>query len=217
MSTFLKRDAPIILIVVIGFMTVANLFVPRTTIDIFSRFSDVMGKFITILSSVAFGVGTFYGITAEYNMWRRNRTLAQSIISGSFLALIIIMYGVTYYNYPNAIYTAEYKWYTYKLSMWQAQSQYAVMFLYQCGAVYRVLRLRSMETAVLAFCGLSFILRSIPIFVGYIPGIMEVGLWVAGAPVTGGTRAATLTVTIAALVVSARALMGKETTMIEVK
>jgi len=216
MSTLIRRDLPTVVIVVIGFLTVCNLLVPRTTIDIFYKFSSIMGNMITIISATAVGIGIFYGVTAEYNMWRRNRTLAQTIVSGSFFVMLILVFSTVLYSWPNGYISTEYKWYQYKIYQWQAQSQYAVMFLYQCGAVYRVLRLRSMETIVLSICGLAFILRSIGIFT-YIPGIMEFGLWVAGAPVTGGTRAATLTVTIAALVVSARALIGRESTIIEVR
>ena len=74
-----------------------------------------------------------------------------------------------------------------------------------------------METIVLMFAGFAFILRSIPLFVSYIPGLLQLGDWVAGAPALAGTRAATLTAYIGALVVGLRGLIGREQTTIEVR
>lgn len=216
MSTFVKRDLPVIIVAVFGFGVVAQWFIPLGILDSYRSF---LANITTIMGNTAFGVGMFYGITAEYNMLRRNRTLGQYFVSGSYFAFMLIMTFVIFaYGFPNAVAVApEYKWYTYNVYQWQAQAQYGIMFLYQCGAIYRVLRLRSMETTVIAICGLAFILRSIPLFVSYIPGLMEVGDWVAGAPALGGTRAATLTSSLGGLIVGCRALIGKEQTTIEVR
>jgi len=215
MSTLIKRDLPVLIIAIFGFLIVAEWFIP---IKQLTDYKTAMGTITVIMGNIAFGIGTFYGVTAELNMLRRNRTWQQYVVSGSFFGIMIVMAAIIFgYGFPNAVAVrAEYKWYTYNIYTWQAQAQYGVMFLYQCGAVYRVLRLRSMETIVLSFCGLAFILRSIPLFV-MIPGVMELGDWVAGAPALGGTRAATLTSAIGNLVVGLRALIGKETTTIEVR
>jgi len=214
-TTLIRRDLPVLIIALFGWGIVAELFVPW---PVLTQYKNFMATFTTIMGNAAFGIGTFYGVTAEYNMLKRNRTLPQFIVSGSFFAMLIMVVGVSFiYGFPNAVLGNEYKWFTYNFYTWQAQAQYGVMFLYQCGAVYRVLRLRSMETIVISFCGLAFILRSIPLFVSFIPGVMELGDWVVGAPSLGGTRAATLTTSIGSLVVGLRALIGKEQTTLEVR
>lgn len=218
MSTFIKRDLPVLIISIFGLLIVAEWFVPTSVTTFFADFKTRMGTFTALMGNTAFGIGTFYGVTAELNMLRRRRTWQQYIISGSFFGIMILMAALIFgLQFPNSVLLPEYKWWYFNTYQYQAQAQYAVMFLYQCGAVYRVLRLRSMETVVLSFCGIAFILRSIPLFVSYVPGLMELGDWVAGAPSMAGTRAATLTASIGGLVVGIRALIGKETATIEVR
>lgn len=215
MSTLIKRDLPVLIISLFGLGIVAEWFLPIKQLTDYKTF---MGTFTLIMGNMAFGIGMFYAITAELKMLQRNKTWQQYFITGSFFGMLLIMSTIIFgYGFPNAVLKAEYKWYTYNVYQWQAQAQYAILFLYQCGAVYRVLRVRSMETLVLSFCGLAFILRSIPLFVSYIPGMMELGDWVAGAPALGGTRAATLTSALGGLVVGLRALIGKESTTLEVR
>jgi hypothetical protein len=214
MSTFIKRDFPVLLIAVLGFLIVFNVFLPYS---ILSDYRTFMTTLTTIIYYAAFGVGWFYGISAEYQMIRRNRNWQQYFVSAGFFGMLLLQsYIVFVYSFPNAVVTAEYRWAMLTIYQWQSQAQYGIMFLYQCGAVYRVLRLRSMETIVLAIAALAFIFRSIPLF-SSIPGIMEFGDWVSGAPVLAGTRAATMTSSIGALVVGLRSLVGKESTVIEVR
>jgi hypothetical protein len=214
MSTFIKRDLPVIIIAVFGLAIVAELFVPYSTLTDYKTF---MGTLTSIIYYAAFGIGWFYGISAEYQMIRRNRNWQQYFVSAGFFGMLILQsYIVFFYNFPNTVVTPEYRWAMLNIYQWQSQAQYGIMFLYQCGAVYRVLRLRSMETIVLAIAALAFIFRSIPLF-SSIPGIMEFGDWVSGAPVLAGTRAATMTSSIGALVVGLRSLVGKESTVIEVR
>lgn len=225
MSTLIRRDLPTLIIIILGLAIVLEWFWGEPLIPILTDFKEKIGSFMYVISNTAFGLGLFYGVTAEWNMVKRarasgdqRRILEQYIVAGGLFGMMIIMTIITFvYNFPNAVRAPEYKWFVYNVYSMQSQAQYAIMFLFQTGAIYRVCRARSMETVVLMLAGFAFILRSVPLFASYVPGLMEVGDWVAGAPSMAGTRAATLTAYVGALVVGIRALIGKETTTIEVR
>jgi len=227
MSVFFKRDLPIIVLSITGFALILEWFIPIAEL---TTLKGYLSTFASVIAYVAFGVGTFYGVTSELAMLRRNRTPTQYIITASFFTIMILTFGVSLYygtitlslrpaeRSPfEGVRSSEFQWYLYGIYMPVVQAMYAVMFLYQCGALYRVLRARSMETTVLMICGMAYILRSIPLFVSFTPGLLELGDYMASGPGLGGTRAATATAAVGALIVAIRALLGKEQTTIEVR
>jgi hypothetical protein len=172
---------------------------------------DWFGVIPTVIYYISFGVGTVYGITAELNSWRRNRTWKQGIISGSFFAMILIMTVVSVlYGGLESWRQPEFRWYLLNIYQPQSQGMYAVMFLFQCGALYRVLRFRNLETAVLIISGVGFILSQIPLFTAFIPGMSEFGEFIALYPSLGGTRPANITGAVGGIIVALRTLIGKE-------
>lgn len=225
MSTLIRRDIPTLIIAILGFGLVAEWFWGGTIFPVLSDYKSMMGKYMSIISYTARGIGTFYGLTSEWYMLQRARASGeprkiwgQYFITGTFFTIMFIMLFIAFaFNFPNSVRSPEYKWWYYNTYQQFYQGQYAVMFIYQTGAIYRVCRARSMETIVLMVAGIAFILRSIPIFVSYIPGLLELGNWFAFAPALAGTRAATLTASLGALVVGLRGLIGREQTTIEVR
>lgn len=222
-STTIRRDLPILLLAIVGFLYVAEWFFGGNVIPQLSTFKGIMGTMVSVIAWTAVGVGTIYGISSEYYLVRRNRNWQQYVTSGSMFLMMIIMAIIWMWQWSGpgravgyAFQSPEWRWWLLNVYSNQTQAQYAIMFLYQCGAVYRVLRVRSMETTVFTLAGLAFILKSIPLFLT-VPGVSEIGDWVQGAPTLGGTRAATLTASLGALVIGLRALVGKEQTTIEVK
>lgn len=225
MSTLIRRDIPTLIIAIFGFGLVAEWFWGDPLIPILTEYKSMMGQFMSVISNTARGLGTVYALTSEWYMLRRARAsgdpktiYGQYIVTGSFFVTIFLMLYITFaFDFPNAVRAAEYKWWYYNIYSMFYQAQYAVMFLYQTGAIYRVCRARSMETVVLMFSGFAFIFRSIPLFCSYVPGLLQLGDWVAGAPACAGTRAATLTAYLGILVVGLRGLIGREQTTIEVR
>ncbi|MBN1683140.1 hypothetical protein JW865_06275 [Candidatus Bathyarchaeota archaeon] len=213
MSTFFKKDLPTLIIAVLGFSVLAEWFLPIQQLTDLKSFLSLTTTLITYGS---FGIGTVYALTAEYTAVKRNRNIQQYLISGSFFAIIIIMTAIcVMYGGLRAFYNPEYRWYQYNLYSPQSQAMYAVMFLFQCGSLYRVLRLRNMESTVLIIAGVTFILSQIPLFASFVPGVDFLGGWMADAPSLGGTRPANITAAIGAIVVAIRALIGREQTTME--
>ncbi|MBM3291308.1 hypothetical protein FJY84_01360 [Candidatus Bathyarchaeota archaeon] len=207
-TTFWRKDLPTIILAFLGFTLIAQaIFNVKELNDLRAWF----GLIPTVIAYIAFGVGTVYGVTAEINMWKRNRTLKQGIITGSFFLMMALMVVVAVlYGGLESWRKPEFRWYLLNIYQPQSQGMYAVMFLYQCGAVYRVLRFRNWETAVLIISGVGFILSQIPLFTAYIPFMSAFGEFVAKYPSLGGTRPANVTGAVGGIIVALRALIGKE-------
>ncbi|MBA7607609.1 hypothetical protein ES703_14768 [subsurface metagenome] len=213
MSTLLRKDLPTLLIAFVGFAIVAEWFFP---IQALSDFKSYLGLCVTIIYRVSIGIGTVYATTSEYAVWRRDKSLQQTIISGSMFAMIIIMALVcVLYGGLEAGYKPQYKWFQYNIYQPQSQAMYAVMFLFQCGSLYRVCRARSMESTILLVAGGIFILSCIPLFSSFVPGIAELGTFVTQGPSLGGTRPANMAAAIGAIIVGLRSLLGKEQSTME--
>lgn len=214
MSTFLKKDLPVIVIAFVGFLIVLEWFLP---IEALSEIKSFLGLVTTIIGNVSFGIGTVYAITGELNMIKRNRNWRQYLVSGSMFAMLFTMIVIIIlYGGLHAPFEAPYKWYQYNIYQPQSEAMYAVMFLYQCSALYRVCRARSMETTILIVVGGAFIFANIPLFASFVPGVSELGDFVVQGPSLGGTRPANITGAIGAMIVGLRSLIGKEQTTIEV-
>lgn len=213
-TTFLRRDLPSLIIAGLGFTLIAQAFFD---VEILNQLRDWFGVIPTVIYYISFGVGTVYGITAEVNAWKRNRTWQQSLVTFSFfimmaiMAVVIVLYGgITAWREP------QFRWYLLNIYQPQSQGMYAVMFLFQCGALYRVLRFRNWETAVLIISGVGFILSQIPLFTAYIPGMSSFGEFIALYPSLGGTRPANITGAVGGIIVAFRTLLGKEQGTLEI-
>ena len=213
MSTFWKKDLPTLMIAVLGFSVVAEWFFPIVELTNLKTF---LGMIATIIMNATVLIGTIYAVTSELDSVRRNKKLSQYIISGSFFGMMLIMVVVCIlYGGINAGYNSEWRFFQYNIYQPQTSAMYAVMFLFQTGALYRVLRLRSMESTVLLIAGGAFILSSIPLFAGYVPGIDALGTFVIFGPSLGGTRPANITAAIGATIIGLRALLGREQSVLE--
>jgi hypothetical protein len=215
MSIFWKKDLPTLIIAVLGFTIVFEWFFPISQLSYIKTF---LGMIATIITNATVLIGTIYAVTSEYDTVRRNRTIGQYFVSGSFFAMMLIMAIVCIlYGGMNAGYNAEFRWYQYNIYQPQTSAMYAVMFLFETGALYRVCRARSMESTVIMVCGGLFILGSIPLFASYVPGIEPLAAFVTMGPSLGGTRPANITAAIGATIIGLRALLGREQTTMETR
>lgn len=215
MSTFWKKDLPTLMIAVLGFAIVAEWFFPINELTALKTF---LTQIATIITNGAVLLGTIYGVTNEYDAIRRKKTLAQYIESGSFFVMMLVMLVViVMYGGMESFLKPEYRWFQYNIYQPQTSAMYAVMFLFQTGALYRVCRARSMESTVLLVAGLLFILASIPLFSSFVPGVSELGDFITRGPSLGGTRPTNITWALGATIVGLRALLGKEQATMETR
>jgi len=215
MSTFWKKDVPTLMIAVLGFSIVFEWFFPIKELTSLKTF---LTQIATIITNGAVLLGTIYGVTNELDAVRRKKTLAQYFESGSFFGMMLIMLVViVMYGGIEAFFKPEYRWFQYNIYQPQTSAMYAVMFLFQTGALYRVCRARSMESTVLLVAGLLFILASIPLFSSFVPFVSELGDFVTRGPSLGGTRPTNITWALGATIVGLRALLGKEQATMETR
>ena len=210
-STFLKRDVPLMLIIIMALPNLIGRFVSDPLLDsINTRF----GQWSSIISMLGWGLSTIYLFQGEYANMKQNPSF---ISRWNFIVLVtysVILIGV------NLMYggqsTPEYIfWYR---GFYNAQSRafYGLMFLYLASASYRMLRARSAESAVLMLAGVIYLMRNASIFNLYLPWTIEVGEWVMDYPNKAAVTAASISATFGQMLIAVRQMLGRERTAIEV-
>ena len=210
-STFLKRDVPLMLIIIMALPNLIGRFVSDPILDtINTRF----GQWSSIISMLGWGLSTVYLFQGEYANMKQNPS---TISRWNFIVLTVyalILVGVNFMYGGQS--TPEYIfWYR---GFYNAQSRafYGLMFLYLGSASYRMLRARSAESTVLMLAGLLYLMRSASIFNLYLPWTIPVGEWVMDYPNKAAVTAASISMVFGQMLIAVRQMLGRERTAIEV-
>jgi hypothetical protein len=129
-----------------------------------------------------------------------------------FLGTFIFFYAVIYFG-PARQLRGPFSTY---IVGW-LQTGFNLEWVFHVMAAYRMFRFTSIEAALM-FTGWALsVLRMTPLWVYFIPPLMDIGLWVGQIPSNATMRAAYLAMGVSAVVLTARALVWKEPGLIEVE
>jgi hypothetical protein len=88
---------------------------------------------------------------------------------------------------------------------------YAATLFYLASATYRVLRVRSAETAVLLLVGAITLISNIPLFTAYAPILGTIRTWISDILVKYSYRSITIGVGLGGILMGVRTLLAMET------
>lgn len=210
-STFLKRDVPLMLIIVMALPNLIGRFVSDPLI---STINMRIGQWSSVISMLGWGLSAVYLFQGEYANMKQNPSF---ISRWNFIVLVgfsVILAGV--YAMYGSLNSPEYVFWYRGFYSPQSRAFYGLMFLYLGSASYRMLRARSAESTVLMLAGLIYIMRSASLFNLYLPWTMDVGEWIMDYPNTAATTAAMISATFGQMLIAVRQMLGRERTAIEV-
>jgi hypothetical protein len=92
-----------------------------------------------------------------------------------------------------------------------SSTAYAATLFYLASATYRVLRARSTETLILLVIGIVIIVSNMPMFVTYLPFLLDFKTWVADVVVKASYRSITIGVGLGGILMGVRTLLAMET------
>jgi len=99
--------------------------------------------------------------------------------------------------------------YTYMLSP-PLSAMYSMLAFYIIGALYRTLRMRTGEIAVMTIVVLIIVAANCPLLVGYFPIVGDSASWILSVPSTGATRGFLIGAAIGSIFLGIRTLLGRE-------
>lgn len=212
MSTqnFLRRDLPIVLIIVAAIPMILSRFITHPAL---TALNAELGWWSSLINMTAWGMGVIYLFQGEYHNTKLNPTITQYLQFGTLCVYSLILLIL---NIMEGQQGDTYSWFYMGTYRPQSQAFYGLMFLYLCSAGYRMLRLRSAESAVLALSGLIYICRSGSLFALYTPWIIPLGEWLMNYPGKAASTAAVMTMAMGAVLIAVRQTLGRERTAVDV-
>jgi len=212
MSTknFIKRDLPIVLIIGTAIPMLLSRFINHPTL---TAINAELGWWSSLINMIAWGMGVIYLFQGEYHNTKMNPTITQYLQFGTlcFYSVVLLVLNVLEGQQGD-----RYTWFylgTYKA---QTQAFYGLMFLYLVSAAYRMLRLRSAESTVLALSGLIYVCRSGSLFALYTPWMVPLGEWLMNYPGKAASTAAVMTMAMGSVLIAIRQMLGRERTAVDV-
>jgi hypothetical protein len=220
MSTrnFLRRDLPLILIVLFAVPNILYRFVADDTLK---NINTTIGMWSSTISMIAWGLGMVYLFQGEYHNMKMRNTTTQKFLFGVLVGFSLLLIGLAFMygdlaNGKLGLQSAELQWWYTAFYRAQSTSFYGLMFLYLMSASYRMLRFRSLEASVLMLSGIIYIVAHASIFTIYMPWLVPISDWLYSYPNRAATTAAVMAIAFGSILIGVRQLMGRERTAVEV-
>jgi len=193
-----------ILIFVIGIIVLFDWFIPTPAGSIAG---GVLRNWNVIIVAFAIGLGAFMMYRTHYRHLVR-RTAGQWPYSAVMLVVstmyIVVGVGLGADN-------PTYKWMYSNVILPLGGAVFASVAFYMASAAYRVMRVRSIEAALLLVSGLILLLATAPIGSVIWSGFLTGGNWLMDTVVTGTYRAFTIGIALGFILTGVRTLLGLET------
>jgi predicted membrane protein len=204
----IRRNIPLILTFITGMIV---------TIDWFVRWDPLQTLTAGIMNfqivMTAFMMG-FAGVNLIINHTRRiQRNMRQNSYI-DVLASVCLLAGLfiwTLVGIGLGDQSSQYKWLYTSFNLPLSSTAYAATLFYLASATYRVLRVRSTETAILLGISLFVIAGNMPLFVTWWNGFQVGKTWISDILVNASYRAITIGVGLGGVLMGVRTLLAMET------
>jgi len=204
MSLLVRRQLPILIVFVAALLVMIDYFVkiPGTGPAV----TDLQNWGI-ILTAFALGFGAvnlFYLHTRHIS----RRTPGQWPFSIWLLVMIAVFAIVGVALKPTS---KEYSW-MYNASYFALSATvYASTGFFIASGVYRSLKVRNLEAAVLLLAGGATLLRNAPVLAANVPLLISLDSWLSAVPTTSAQRGIMIGASLGAIALGVRTMIGRET------
>jgi len=204
MSATIKRRIPMVLIFLVGIIVLFDWFIPT---PVGSSAAKVLRDWNVIIVALAIGLGAFTMYRTHYRHLVR-RTPGQWPYSAATL-VVCTMYILV--GLGLGVSAPTYQWMYSNVILPLGGAVFASVAFYLASASYRVMRVRSIEAALLLVSGLIMLLATAPIGSVIWSGFLTTGNWLMDTVVTGVYRAFTIGIALGFILTGVRTLLGLET------
>jgi len=212
MSWLRRRELPLFLTAILGIMAFADYFFDIPVLH--SAVSDLQ-VWIIILSAFAMFMGVINLTIVHGRVVMREKDVVRRALSAwtLFLMYLMAILGLL----PPITGHPSYRWLYSTTIAALDPTVYSILAFFITSASYRAFRARNLETTIFLVAGIIVILYNAPIG-GYIhPGIVTLGAWAMGVPITAGQRAIMVGAAIGALALAIRTFSGRESAWLKAR
>lgn len=206
MPSFFKRELPLTVTSVIIISVFAEYFIilPKPISSMISQ----LQSWTVILAAFALVLGVLNVIKIHGpKVLKQSRNLSDRILSAWILVIMIIttVTGVT-----TGIQSKQYQFIFLNIFSPLSVTLWSIMAFYYCGAIYKSLRSRSLESFALFIAAFLVTTRNTPVISAIIPWWENLGTWIMDVPAVAGMRGMVIGVGIGSVAMAIRMILWME-------
>jgi hypothetical protein len=200
-----KRQIPLLMVMILGFLFVAHTFIPhRISVDFFDWFvswTRAMAPFALVLGILSLSMVHTTKISRKVPNWQYS---------------IALLVGLVFTGASGFIWGRDpgtpYMWLFTNVQMPMSATMFALLAFYIASAAYKAFRARSMEATVLLIAALIVMLGQVPIGMAISRWIPETSRWILNVPNLAAARAIRLGVGLGMTATALKIILGIERT-----
>ena len=207
----MKREIPLLITFLTGLLMVVQFFVPHHPIG-------QIGTGVLSWYTIIAGFTLLLGIDSLVSMHLKKLQRKQSgwgysimLILGLLLALVLGIYSEVKYGSALAFGSPFMYLYTYMVVPLQA-TMFSLLAFFIASAAYRAFRARTLEASLLLVAAMIVMLGRVPLGAAIWDKLPILAEWIMTAPNAAATRGILIGVSLGALAMSLRILLGIERT-----
>jgi hypothetical protein len=213
MSLMIRRQIPILIVFVVALVVMLDYFMALPPLDPVSSksWTDAAVKALQnwgiILTAFALGFGAV-NLFILHSRHISRRTAGQWPFSLWMLAMIVLftVIGVAF-----GATSDQYSWLYNSSYFALSATVYSSLGFYMTSGVYRALRARNVESAILLIVGLIVLARNAPALTVAFPILGTAGSWISAIPTTSAQRGIMIGASLGAIALGVRTMIGRET------
>lgn len=212
MSLLVRRRIPIALVFITALLIMMDYFITLPPLDANGKswtsptVKDLQNWGI-ILTAFALGFGAV-NLFILHSRHISRRTPKQWPFSVWLLLMIILFTGIGVYFGATS---PEYSWLYNSSYFALSATVYSSLGFYMTSGIYRALRARNIDAAILLITGGVALLKNAPAIAVSAPIVVSVDAWLNAVPTTSAMRGIMISASLGAIALGIRTMTGKET------
>lgn len=212
MSLLVRRRIPIALVFITALLIMMDYFITLPPLDANGKswtspaVKDLQNWGI-ILTAFALGFGAV-NLFILHSRHISRRTPKQWPFSVWLLLMIILFTGIGVYFGATS---PEYSWLYNSSYFALSATVYSSLGFYMTSGIYRALRARNIDAAILLITGGVALLKNAPAVAVSAPIVVSVNAWLNAVPTTSAMRGIMISASLGAIALGIRTMTGKET------
>ncbi len=200
-----KREIPLLITFLSGMVAVVEYYFPT---DATKNAFTILKNWGIIIGAFALGFGAVNLFIVYGRRMRRAVSTVDRVFSIWLLALLVItaIVGVTLTSVSD-----QYQWIYNSIYLPLGATMYASLCFYMTAGAYKVLRARTVDSALLLITAFLVILGNTPLSAAVWSGFFTWRMWIFDVIVSGAYRGIRIGVGIGSIVLGIRTLLGMET------
>ena len=204
MSLVMKKSIPIALVFIVSVIFLAEYFV----------FPDELKSTVTMLQNWGIILTAFTLGFGAVNMFMFHGKQVSRRAKGQWpysLWLLLVLVLFTVVGVAMGATSTQYSWLYNSSYFALSATVYSSLGFYMTSGIYRALRAKNAESALLLIVGIIVLARNAPALAAQFPILVQMDSWLSSVPTTSAQRGIMIGAALGAIALGLRTMIGRET------